>query len=278
MTAGTKVSMEQELIRGKVTICIINYKTVDLIKLCLRSIKYFTEYPYEVIVVDNDSQDESVDYLRSLDWIKLIERKNLDMKGGQAHSTALDIGLENCKTEYFLSIHSDTIPHKRGWLKYLVEHIDEGHFCTGCGKIDLKPSWMLALDKYTDIKGLLGLRKKRVTKYYIRTICALYRTEILKKENQHFWQNSRTSGKDLYHTLISKGYTANRIDEFDIAEYIYHLSHATMVLNKEEFSVRLKTRLKYMRKLKKILNSPEIRSIMDNTSLDEPLKATAENG
>jgi glycosyltransferase involved in cell wall biosynthesis len=263
------MEQEKDLIRNKVTICIINYKTEELIKLCLRSIRHFTKYPYEVIVVDNDSKDSSVDYLRSLDWITLIERHDLNMKGGQAHSTALDIGLENCKTEYFLSMHSDTIPHRHGWLQYLVDHMGEDCFCTGCGKIDLKPNWVLKLDKYSDIKGLLGLRKNSGSKYYIRTICGLYRTEVLLKENQHFMQNGKTSGKDLYHTLIHKDYKANPIDEFDIAEYIYHLSHATMVLNKEEFKVRLKTRLKYARRLKKILNSPAIKQILEDNSLDK---------
>ena len=263
------MEQEKDLIRNKVTICIINYKTEELIKLCLRSIRHFTKYPYEVIVVDNDSKDSSVDYLRSLDWITLIERHDLNMKGGQAHSTALDIGLEKCKTEYFLSMHSDTIPHRHGWLQYLVDHMGEDCFCTGCGKIDLKPNWVLKLDRYSDIKGLLGLRKNSGSKYYIRTICGLYRTKVLLKENQHFMQNGKTSGKDLYHTLIQKGYKANPIDEFDIAEYIYHLSHATMVLNKEEFKVRLKTRLKYARRLKKILNSPAIKQILEDNSLDK---------
>jgi GT2 family glycosyltransferase len=49
------------LIKAKATICIVNYKTPDFTKLCLRSIRKFTDYPYEVIVVDNGSNDESLD-------------------------------------------------------------------------------------------------------------------------------------------------------------------------------------------------------------------------
>lgn len=33
---------------------------------CLRSIRKFTDYPYEVLVIDNDSQDDSLRYLKSL--------------------------------------------------------------------------------------------------------------------------------------------------------------------------------------------------------------------
>ena len=64
-------------------------KTPDFSQLCLRSIHGFTEYPYEVIVVDNDSQDESLEYLKSLDWIQLIERRpGADEPGGCfAHAT-----------------------------------------------------------------------------------------------------------------------------------------------------------------------------------------------
>jgi hypothetical protein len=41
----------------------------------LRSIRRFTrDVPYEVIVVDNGSKDDSLEYLRSLKWIRLIER------------------------------------------------------------------------------------------------------------------------------------------------------------------------------------------------------------
>jgi GT2 family glycosyltransferase len=52
-----------DLIRGKATICVVNYKTLDFTKLCLRSIRKFTKHPYEVIIVDNDSQDSSLEYL-----------------------------------------------------------------------------------------------------------------------------------------------------------------------------------------------------------------------
>lgn len=60
---------------GAVTICVVHYRTPELIRLCLRSIRKYTPKPYEMVVVGNDSQDESLEYLRSLGWIRLIERK-----------------------------------------------------------------------------------------------------------------------------------------------------------------------------------------------------------
>src|SRR5664279_402945 len=102
------------LIAGKTTICIVNYKTEELTRLCLRSIRKFTkDRPYNVIVVDNDSGDSSLEYLRSLSWINLIERPGQVVKSGSwAHGTALDLGLDNTDTEYFMAMHSDTFVHK----------------------------------------------------------------------------------------------------------------------------------------------------------------------
>ena len=85
------------LIKDKATICIVNYKTLDLTRLCLRSIRKFTNYPCKVMVVDNNSHDESLEYLKSLNWIHLIERKPKigEPGGGYAHGSGLDLGLEN---------------------------------------------------------------------------------------------------------------------------------------------------------------------------------------
>ncbi len=50
-----------DLVKGKATICIVNYRTLDFTRLALRCIRKYTKHPYEVIVVDNDSRDDSLD-------------------------------------------------------------------------------------------------------------------------------------------------------------------------------------------------------------------------
>jgi GT2 family glycosyltransferase len=102
----------------EVTICVVHYKTLDLTRLCLRSIRKYTRYPHRVLVIDNDSRDASTDYLRGLDWIELVERTDPanDASGGYAHAAALDAGLARCRTPYFMAMHSDTVVHADGWL------------------------------------------------------------------------------------------------------------------------------------------------------------------
>ncbi|MCQ9427516.1 glycosyltransferase, partial [Pseudomonas sp. LJDD11] len=58
------------------SIAIVNYKTLEITKICLDLLQqHLGNTPHQVWVVDNDSADDSTEYLRTLDWINLIERK-----------------------------------------------------------------------------------------------------------------------------------------------------------------------------------------------------------
>ncbi|MFQ5544938.1 MAG: glycosyltransferase family 2 protein, partial [Acidiferrobacterales bacterium] len=64
--------------KPRVSICIPHWQVKPLISICLRSIrKHSKNYDVEIIVVDDGSKDESIEYLRSLKWIRLVERPNM---------------------------------------------------------------------------------------------------------------------------------------------------------------------------------------------------------
>ena len=268
-----------DLVKGKATICIVNYKTLDLTRLCLRSIRKFTKYPYEVIVVDNDSQDESLQYLKSLNWIRLIERKEQNgTTGGFAHAAALQLGLENCNTEFFISMHSDTFVQKQNWLTDLVSYFDDNQkiACVGTGKIELTPKWRDLLKRATDFRTF----KRKLLKtpdplgkhrYYNRTICCIYRTDVIRKENLSFLSDREkglTAGKKLYFELVDRGYKTAELSPSVVGKYIVHLAHATQVVNPQEFTLREKTTRKCNHLIDRIMNSQITRDILSNNSLD----------
>ena len=249
--------------------------------LCLRSIRKFTRYPYEVLVVDNDSQDDSIQYLKSLDWIKLIERKTESDKpeGGYYHGVSLDLGLENCSTEYFAVLHSDTFVLKENWLTDLVGYFnnDENIACVGSGKVEHKPGSMKLLKKmfdYRTFKHKLFPKENEIAKYryYNRTICCLYRTEVLLKEKLTFlmdYFNGMTVGKKLYFELVDRGYKTVELPPSIMENYVYHVGHGTQVTNSQQFSIRAKTLRKGKRSAAKITASDLFQSIHADTSLDQ---------
>ncbi len=256
--------MDNELVKGKVSICVVNYKTEELTRICLKSIRANTDYPdYEVIVVDNDSGDASLEYLRSLKWIRLIERHGDVPEGGSpAQGTALDIGLKNAGGEFFVAMHSDTFIRRPDWLDFLVGKLSDGA-CAGSGKLDLKPEWQKTLKRFTDLRGLLRfIAGGKRDSFYIRAICAIYRTGVLLEENLGFAKNTDkiTCAKQLYLDLLEKNCKCNAISSAEMSRYVYHLEHATMASN-PELKVRKRTRTKYRKALDKVMASPEIQRI-----------------
>jgi len=271
-----------DLVKNKATICIVNYKTLQLTRLCLRSIRKFTRYPCEVIVVDNDSNDDSLKYLQSLAWIRLIRRNTQNDhpgSGGYCHAAALDLALQNCRTEFFVAMHSDTFVHRPNWLAELMTYFkdDENIACVGSGKIELTPKWRLWLKKATDFKTFK--RKLLHTpdpigryRYYNRTICCVYRTDVLRRENLSFLMNrdkGLTVGKKLYFELLDRGYKTIELPPSTMARYIVHLAHATQAANPEEFTLRKRTIKKCNHTVRQTMASPIVKSILNAPSLDE---------
>jgi glycosyltransferase involved in cell wall biosynthesis len=265
-----------DIAKGKATICIVNYRTLDLTRLALRCIRKFTKCPYEVIVVDNDSNDESLEYL----WIRLLERETKnDVSGSRSHSAALELGYENCNTEFFISMHSDVLVRIPNWLTDLVGYFggDERLACVGSGKLEMTEKWRVLLKKAADWRTF----KRKLLKtpdpngkyrYYNRTICCLYRTEILRKEGLSFLTDQErglTCGAKLYFELIDRGYPTVELPPSVMGRYVMHLSHATQVVTIEEFAIRRRTVRKTQRIIAKALSSPTMQSIIADDSLDQ---------
>ena len=111
----------------QVTIIVPNYKTYELTKVCLRLLRKNTDLNHaDVIVVDNNSNDESTKYLKNLHWIKFIHRDGIPNEGGpMSHARALDLAMENIDTPYVIVIHTDTFMIHPGWLNILMQPFND---------------------------------------------------------------------------------------------------------------------------------------------------------
>lgn len=264
-----------------VTILIPNYKTLDLTKLCLRLIRKYTNIQKtNVIVIDNDSKDSSLEYLRSLSWIRLIERKSLPGESPvQAHARALDLALERVDTPYVLSIHTDTLVKHPEWLEFLLAQIKKSPLIAGVGswKLESKPWWrrvlkqlerMVQLGFYGLIgktqHGLEGVGKNY---YYLRSHCALYRMDLLKKHHLHFADGDMVAGKEMHQKLVEAGYKMVFLSSEVLIKYLEHINHATTVLN-PELSSRKKSVDKGLRRIEKSLAAMHANAILQDASLD----------
>lgn len=264
-----------------VTILVPNYRTLVLTQLCLRLIRYWTDTKlYRVIVIDNDSQDASLAYLKTVSWIQLIERKAIQGEGAPlSHSRALDQALALVDTPYVLSIHTDTLVKQVAWLPFLIEEIEKDAKIAGVGswKLEQKP-WFKRLFKrlefiwqYSRLKAnpnqdhaLEGVGSNH---YYLRSHCALYRTALLKQHGLTFSLQNEVAGKAMHRRLIELGYQMTFLSSEALLPYLDHINHATMILN-PELGARSKTVAQGVKKIARRLRQVDLQGILNNEQLD----------
>jgi len=96
----------------KLSIVIVNLNTVDLTKGCIESIyKHEINYPFEVLVTDNGSNDGSVEMLKSFDK-KYKNFTAIFNKTNTGYAKANNQGIKKAKGEYILLLNNDTIVYK----------------------------------------------------------------------------------------------------------------------------------------------------------------------
>jgi len=116
-----------------VTAIIVSYKTPDLLRSCVESIRRF--YPtLQVIIVDGSPPDSEC-------WVychELMQEPNTLVKCVEyniGHGNGMKMGISMCETEYFLLVDSDVTIDKAGGLEFMIETFQRSSNCYGYGFI-----------------------------------------------------------------------------------------------------------------------------------------------
>jgi len=100
----------------RVSIIVLNYNGKKYLDGCFQSLSEL-DYPnYEVVMVDNKSTDDSVEYVkRKYDWVRIVQTGR---NGGFAFGN--NIGIKETEGEYVFLLNNDTIS-TRTFLHRIVE-------------------------------------------------------------------------------------------------------------------------------------------------------------
>ncbi len=105
-----------------VSIAVVTYNNLEMTRLCLESLKAFTEYPnYEVLVVDNASSDDTPRWLADAAgrWPQLRIFLNEENRGFAA---ANNQAFFEARGEIFCLLNNDTVVTP-GWLSAMVHQL-----------------------------------------------------------------------------------------------------------------------------------------------------------
>jgi GT2 family glycosyltransferase len=100
-----------------VSIVIVTYNALDYVRGCIEGIRSRTSLPYELVVVDNASEAETRDYLKSVPGIRLIlnDENRLWCAGCNQGMREVD-----SRGKYVLLLNSDITIMRDDWLDVMV--------------------------------------------------------------------------------------------------------------------------------------------------------------
>ncbi|HCK99404.1 MAG TPA: hypothetical protein DHW42_04780 [Candidatus Marinimicrobia bacterium] len=105
-----------------VSIILLTYNALEYTKKCIKSIREQTQYPYEIIFVDNGSTDGTKRYLRNLIQ-KHTNFKLIANKTNKGFAVGNNQGVRQAKGEYVMILNNDVLVSD-GWLESMVNSLE----------------------------------------------------------------------------------------------------------------------------------------------------------
>jgi len=104
-------------ITEKVAIVIVSYNRLDMLERCLAAIRLNTRYPYELVLIDNGSKEETAGFIKAQENgdVRCTSR----LANNEGFARGYNAGLTLVDSEYFVVMNNDTVPHD-GWLSKLI--------------------------------------------------------------------------------------------------------------------------------------------------------------
>ncbi len=120
---------EQTVLRSypKVSLVVLSYNNVELLKACLHSLEKYSDYPnLELIVVDNASDADTQEFLREYEAARPLARisdvKVIFNEENLGFAAGNNVGMKEASGEYVILLNNDTYV-TRGWVLDMVRHM-----------------------------------------------------------------------------------------------------------------------------------------------------------
>lgn len=195
-------------LHNKVTALLINYRTRNLSSISINNLQYF--YPrINKLIIDNGSHDSS-----SSSFLELVKINNsfsmIQNDSNINHGPALDQGIKSISTPYILTIDSDCIIIRGGFLEKMLAKMSASN-AYAAGKL-------IHINRF----GYEIPHKKGSFTPYIQPFCMIIDKEKYLQLKPFIHHGS--PGINNMYSAIKKGY---QLIDFPIENYVYHIGHGT---------------------------------------------------
>ncbi|KOY65906.1 glycosyltransferase [Clostridium sporogenes] len=229
--------------KRKTSIVILAYNKLEYTKLCIDSIRKYTEYgTYEIIVVDNNSTDDTRKWLKEQKDIKVIlNDKNLGFPGG------CNVGINEAEKENdILLLNNDTIVTPN-WLKNLniclysdINIGAVGAVTNNCANYQAVETEYKSIDEMLSFAEKYNISDPNKWEQKVRLIgyCMLIKRNVMNKVgllDERFFPGN-FEDDDLGYRIQSEGYKLMLCND----TFIHHFGSTSFKENPEKFKSLLR--------------------------------------
>lgn len=200
--------------QGEVTAIVVNFNTPALTRTAIMSLR--TAYPkLPIIVIDNGSTDSS-----ELELIYLLQEVafKLVLNGENiGHGPALHQAMLMCTTPYVLTLDSDCIVHRTGFVEAMLDCFQKNSNLYAVG-------WQRWVDRFSGVPMEWYLEHPDLSRFmrYIHPSCALFdRTKYMGLST--FFHHGAPC-LDNMRSAVDNGLD---LEDFPVANYVEHLVAGT---------------------------------------------------
>ncbi|MDB0439179.1 glycosyltransferase family 2 protein [Clostridioides difficile] len=228
-----------------IDIVIPNYNASCYLKNCIDSVLSQTYNDFRIIVIDNNSEDDSYEWLKEH---KNILYKKLDKNYG--FSVAVNEGIKLSNSEYVILLNNDT-EVKKDWIENLIKTIESNENIFSASSKMIRYYEREIIDDAGDEYNLIGWTLKRgdgksIKKFNKNKIvfsscagAAIYRRSILD-EIGYFDEKFFAYMEDIDISYRARIYGYTNIYCSDAI--VYHIGSGTTGSRYNDFKVRLSAR------------------------------------
>ena len=193
------------------SIIIVSYNTKDLLADCICSItEHLPRDSCEIIVVDNNSNDGSREYLQAMRDIKAIY--NNDNAG---YSRANNMGINAAKGKYLLFLNSDT-QVLQGSLDKMVDYMEKDNYTGVIGpKLISEDREIIQMSWEFFPNVFMEIIKKALSPKNIKS------SGIIKKIARHLHRRTRSVSVITGASMLARAEAVRQVGMFDEEFFLY---------------------------------------------------------
>lgn len=141
--------------------------------------------PDEIVVIDSESDDNTVELCRNYDNVRVIEilRKDFD------HGGTRDMALRTCDSDFVLFTTQDAVPNNEFYIENLLKPFDDSGVAIASGRqlarADAWPMEKLVREfnypAVSHIRSKADLPQYGIKTYFFSDVCSAYRKDIYEQ-------------------------------------------------------------------------------------------------